>query len=327
VTASAAESRRALVVGLALVFAPIATLVAVRAATGSAVWASVAALSLSPTMQLAFEGLWPARAMPPRTREQLGVEAFQGIAYGTFLGVGTVVGVWWLVSSLRAVLGVELALHAPLWLEAFVLVVVADFLDYFRHRHEHESNGLFWRVHSVHHSIRQFSLLTGLALHPLETVFTFFSYGLVAGLLGLSFDATVLGFSLALIAMGAQHTNTATRLGFLSHLIAHADGHRWHHDIALGAGRNVNYANVFSLWDRLWGTHHPALPYDGDYGIEPFRDAYPKDLLGQARMAFAGGYAAAEAAALSAHGAPARAGNDAPRERTPLPGPPRPASR
>jgi len=304
----------ALATGLVLVFAPMALLAAVYQSTGSALLASLLALSLSPAMQLVFERLRPERSIPPKPPGALGVEAFQGIVYGTVFGFGTAFGLWWLVASLRTAAGIAWTPGGEPWLPAVALVVGADFLDYFRHRHEHESNGLFWRVHSVHHSIRHFTLLTGLALHPLEAVFTYVSYGLVAGLLGLSFDATLLGLTLALLVMGAQHTNTATTLGPLARVLAHADGHRWHHDIALGAGRNVNYANVFSLWDQLWGSFHAPHPFAGEYGIEPFRDAYPRDLLGQARMASARGYAEAEAALVDprrsavARGAPAGVG-------------------
>lgn len=284
--------------GLGLLFIPALALFAIHTASGSALLAAAGALSLSSTLQLVAERLWPARPLAPHAGARLAVEAFQGIVYGLLLGVGTIFAVAAIVSTTKRMLGLSFALALPIWGQALVLVVASDFLDYFRHRHEHESNGLFWRVHSVHHSIREFSLLAGLAVHPLEPVFTFASYGLVAGVLGLSSDATILGFTLAMIAMGAQHANTWSRLGWLSNVIAHIDGHRWHHDMALSSGRNVNYANVFSLWDRLWGTFQPALPFDGEYGIEPFRDAYPKDLPGQARMALASEYAQRERACV-----------------------------
>ncbi len=277
--------------GLILLLAPALLLFAVQTISGSAIGAAVAALSLSSTIQLVAERFWPARPLAPHASPRLAVEAFQGIVYGLLLGVATIFAAAALVSAGKRALGVPFALELPIWGQALVLVVVADFFDYFRHRHEHESDGLFWRVHSVHHSIREFSLLAGLAVHPLEPVFTFVSYGVVAGLLGLSSEATILGFTIAMIAMGAQHANTFSRLGWLSNVIAHIDGHRWHHDMALSAGHNVNYANVFSLWDRLWGTFQPARPFDGEYGIEPFRDAYPKDLIGQAKMALASEYA------------------------------------
>ncbi len=279
-----------------LVFGPIALLVAVHVATDSAVLASVLALSFSPGLQMLAERLRPARPLAPRSVHQIAVEAFQGIVYGTVFGFGTAFGLWWLVLELRNAIGIEATLGGSPWIPALALIVLADFLDYFRHRHEHESNGLMWRVHSVHHSIRQFSLLAGLALHPLEAVFTYASYGLVAGTLGVTFESMLLGLTLALLVMGAQHTNTPTSLGGLSRVLAHADGHRWHHDIALGAGRNVNYANVLSLWDLLWGSFHAPRPFDGEYGIEPFRDAYPKDLIGQARMAIPSCYEAVAAA-------------------------------
>lgn len=285
-----------LALGLVLILAPALVLFGIHAASGSALLAATAALSLSSTLQLGAERLWPARPLARHAGARLAVEAFQGIVYGLLLGVGTIFAVAAIVSTAKRMLGLPFSLALPIWGQALVLVVASDFLDYFRHRHEHESNGLFWRVHSVHHSIREFSLLAGLAVHPLEPVFTFASYGLVAGLLGLSSEATILGFTIAMIAMGAQHANTWSRLGWLSNLLAHIDGHRWHHDMALSHGRNVNYANVFSVWDRLWGTFQPALPFDGEYGIEPFRDAYPKDLLGQAEMARASKYAQRERA-------------------------------
>lgn len=296
---SSLSTRGQTALGLVLVGVPAVTLVAVFSLTDSAAIASVAALSLSSTLQLFFESRWPARALATHSGRRLAVELFEGVFYGTLLGVGVVFAVAWLVARLKVVLGFDFVLGGSVWGQAVVLVVVADFLDYFRHRHEHESSGLFWRVHSVHHSIREFSLLAGLTLHPLETVFTFTSYGLVTGLLGLPLASTILGFTIAMIAMGAQHTNTPTRLGWLSNVVAHADGHRWHHDRALSSGRNVNYANVFSLWDRLWGSFHPAEPFGGEYGIEPFGDAYPATIAGQARMAFASDYACAEARAIA----------------------------
>ena len=59
----------------------------------------------------------------------------------------------------------------------------------------------------------------------------------------------------------------------------------------------MNYANVFSLWDRLWGSFYAPRDFDGEYGITPFRDAYPEGLLEQALIVVPGRYARAEASA------------------------------
>jgi len=284
-------------IGLSLVFGPMAVLVGAFEWTGSAVLAATAALSASPTLQLAAEYWLPQRKLPPSRPGQLGIEIFQGVVYGTILGVGVTLGLWWLTRGLRSALDIDFELGGGIWLQAVLLVVLADFLDYFRHRHEHVSDGIFWRVHSVHHSIRSFSLLDGLAIHPLETLFTYVWYGVLAGALGMPFETMLLGFAIALIIMGAQHTNTETSLGPLSFVFAHADGHRWHHDIGLEAGRNVNYANVLSLWDVLWRSYYAPRAFDGDYGIEPFRDAYPTGLGDQALLVLPTRYAAAEARA------------------------------
>ena len=288
-------------VGLTLLLGPIAALVGVLATTGSAVWAASAALTVSPLLQLSAEAKWPLHRDAQKRPGQLRIEIFQGIVYGALLAITVMLGLWWLMLQLRAAIGIQVVLGGGLWVQAIVLVVLADFLDYFRHRHEHESSGVFWRVHSVHHSIRGFTLLTGLAIHPLETLFTYFWYGVLAGAMGLSFEAMLVGFALALIVMGAQHTNTDSSLGWLSYVFAHTDGHRWHHDLALESGRNVNYANVLTLWDLLWGSYYAPRDFDREYGIRPFWDEYPKGLKEQLWIVSGRRYKAAEAAARFAN--------------------------
>ncbi len=284
-------------VGLTLVVGPISVLVGVMSMSGSAVWAASTALTASPLLQLYAERKWPLHPLTPKRPNQLRIEIFQGIVYGTLLGIAVMFGLWWLTTTAREVLGVDIVLGGGLWIQAIVLVILADFLDYFRHRHEHESSGIFWHVHSVHHSIRGFSLFAGLAIHPLETFFTYFWYGILAGAMGLSFDAMLLGFALALIIMGAQHTNANSSLGWLSRIFAHTDGHRWHHDLALESGRNVNYANVLTLWDQLWGTYYAPREFDGEYGIKPFWDHYPKRLKEQLLLVEGNRYAEPESTA------------------------------
>lgn len=66
--------------------------------------------------------------------------------------------------------------------------------------------------------------------------------------------------------------------------------------IELEAGYNVNYANVLALRDQLWGTFHAPRDFDGEYGITPFRDAYPQELAERSGGAKSGPARAAQPA-------------------------------
>ena len=62
-----------------------------------------------------------------------------------------------------------------------------------------------------------------------------------------------------------SHANLRWNLGWLRHLIVSPQFHRVHHGIGVGhegAQQGVNFAVVFSFWDKLFGT-------------ADLRDAYP----------------------------------------------------
>ena len=140
--------------------------------------------------------------------------------------------------------------------QLFLIILAADFVQYWTHRAYHEVPFL-WRFHSVHHSAEYMDWMAGSRLHMCELIFTRVS------VLGIIY---VLGFSkevmdLYIIIVGFQavfnHANVKLPAAFgrapLKYLIVTPDFHHWHHSSEQEA-LDRNYAAHFAFIDYLFGT-------------------------------------------------------------------------
>ncbi len=88
------------------------------------------------------------------------------------------------------------------------------------------------------------------------------------------------------------HANVSLRVpSFLHRLVMTPQVHRIHHARPLALSCS-NYANVFPIWDVLFGTFtHPDEVSSFDYGVE--EGTQPDDFVGQTLAPFADWRAAA----------------------------------
>lgn len=116
---------------------------------------------------------------------------------------------------------------------------------------------LLWRLHRVHHTDTAVDLSTGFRHHPLELLAIAPFYAAATALLGLPV-AAVAAYESASVALTLwTHVNLrlpgwaerAMRL-----LIVTPGMHHIHHS-ALRAETDSNYGELFSVWDRLFGTY------------------------------------------------------------------------
>jgi alkylglycerol monooxygenase len=161
---------------------------------------------------------------------------------------------------------VDLGRHlAVAWAVAFVAV---DFLYYWWHRASHRSNFL-WAAHVVHHQSEDYNLAVALRQSVL-TPWTALPFALPLALVGI--PPLVYGACAALNTLYQFwiHTQLVGRLGPLEGVLNTPSHHRVHH------ARNPryldrNYAAVFIVWDRLFGTFVPETE-PPRYGItKPLR--------------------------------------------------------
>jgi sterol desaturase/sphingolipid hydroxylase (fatty acid hydroxylase superfamily) len=140
----------------------------------------------------------------------------------------------------------------PLALQVLLALAVADLGSYVTHVIAHRWS-LAWPMHAPHHSSKRLYWLNATRMHPLDMVTTLVASLVPLALLGAKPPALALFDAFALTHLLLQHSNIRLRAGALSHVIATAEFHRWHHSTVRDEGER-NYASFLSLWDHVFGT-------------------------------------------------------------------------
>ena len=144
---------------------------------------------------------------------------------------------------------------------AFLMyLVVLDFADYWIHRGQHRFQW-WWALHAVHHSQRQMTLWSDNRNHVLDDLLRDLLMALLAVLIGVAPGQFVALVVASRVLQSLQHANLRLRFaGPLQWLLVSPSWHRLHH--AIGAGHEgpamgCNFAVLFPVWDRLFGTADP----------------------------------------------------------------------
>ena len=219
-------------------------------------WLPVAGFWLLLFVVAAAESLWPfhreQRDHASRFPTNFGLGILSA-ALLSFLPVTGVVAAQW---SQAQSFGFLHKWAAPPALAVVTTIIVRSLLAYGLHRLAHVSPAL-WRIHSVHHCDTAVDLSSGLRHHPLELLYVALASASVAALLGLS-AAALAAYELAAVAF-ALWTHANLRLperldrGIGSVVVTPAV-HHVHHS-ARQVETDSNYGEVFTLWDRLFGTY------------------------------------------------------------------------
>jgi len=170
-------------------------------------------------------------------------------------------------------------LHAVSWPASVGLVMTViglDFVNYSQHYLLHRIP-ILWRLHRTHHSDGDYDFTTGLRFHPVESLFTTSLQFAAIFLLGAAplsvFVAQMAFLAISFIEHGNLRVPAAidrvVRLMFVT-----PDMHRIHHSQAAGESQS-NFSNLFSWWDRLFGTyvHAPSAGHEGIvFGLPEFTE-------------------------------------------------------
>ena len=196
-----------------------------------------------------IEQIWPAQRRPL-------------LARGHLLDLGYLMAYALVVVPLIVLIGAgfsaELARSAP-WLVlprmtgvpgwCFIgpAVLAIDALDWLAHLGNHRVNSL-WRLHAVHHSQEELSILTTFRAHPLVHV----SFLITAvPILAIASNAVTPAAVFTVYAcLGAlPHANVRWTYGRLGAVLISPAYHRIHHS---ATGRlDINLGTVFTIWDML----------------------------------------------------------------------------
>src|SRR4029079_19031840 len=155
------------------------------------------------------------------------------------------------------------------WVACFLAV---DFIYYWVHRVSHERNAL-WAGHIVHHSSEEYNLAVALRQGAFQGAFAWVFY-LPLALLGFPPVMFLVCSSFNTLYQFWIHTRAIGRLGPLEWVMNTPSHHRVHH-ACNPKYIDRNYAGVFIVWDRMFGSFL-AEDEEPAFGItKPLRSCNP----------------------------------------------------
>ena len=162
----------------------------------------------------------------------------------------------------------------PIWINIFLGILFLDLIGaYLPHWLEHKIKPL-WMIHLVHHSDHHVDTTTANRHHPLESLIRF-AFTLIGVLIiGANIGIVMLYQSISLISTQFNHANIKLpkRVDlFLSYFFVSPDMHKTHHHYRLPF-TDSNFGNIFSIWDRLFGTYKAFSREKLIYGVDVFFD-------------------------------------------------------
>lgn len=210
------------------------------------------------------------------------------VTFGTNLlyNVPLLLGLVWLQS---AHLGLFNAYKVPAFIAIACSILVLDLAWYLTHVSMHKVAAM-WRFHAIHHSDPQIDVTTTVRQHPVEGVIRYVYLAVFAFAVGAPPIAFAIYRVWSVVHGQLEHSNlklpqwldTAITFFFSSpnmHKIHHSRDPRF---------IDHNYTNIFSVWDRLFGTF-VASKHGRDiaYGLEGYDTAERQTTMALLLMPFA----------------------------------------
>jgi len=151
----------------------------------------------------------------------------------------------------------------PAWCFVVAGVLAIDFLDWLAHLGNHRITSL-WRLHAVHHSQEELSILTTFRAHPLVHVSFLISAVPVFVISSNAVTPTVL-FTVYACLGALPHANVPWTYGGAGRVLISPAFHRIHHH---ATGRiDINLGTAFPFWDML--SRRAVFPARGGAALVP----------------------------------------------------------
>ncbi|WP_293893722.1 sterol desaturase family protein [Flavobacterium sp.] len=172
-----------------------------------------------------------------------------------------------------------------IWIYTIVGLLLLDLIGaYLIHLIEHKVKFL-WRFHLIHHTDTWIDTTSANRHHPGESVLRFIFTTLGVLIIGTPMWLVFLYQTLSVVATQFNHANIILPKkldNFLSYFLVSPDMHKVHHHYVLPY-TDSNYGNIFSVWDRLFGTFktldREKLVYGVDTHMKPEENNRLSNLL------------------------------------------------
>lgn len=176
--------------------------------------------------------------------------------------------------------GVFYKLDLPIWLELLLAVMALDLIaQYVVHFLLHKVS-FMWRFHMVHHSDTAVDVTTGTRHHPGDFIMRE-TFALIAIIIfGMPVAFYLIYRILTIFFTYFSHANLSLPASVdkaISFIFISPNMHKFHHHFER-PWTDTNYGNIFSIWDRLFGTFVYDDTHKIHYGLD-VTDASQSDNL------------------------------------------------
>ncbi len=160
------------------------------------------------------------------------------------------------------------------WTTSFVGLLFMDFIGAFLPHFIQHKIPFLWRFHLVHHSDTWIDATSANRHHPGESVVRFLFTTLAVVIVGAPIWLLFLYQTLSVLLSQFNHANITISPkidSILSYIIVSPNMHKVHHHFEMPY-TDTNYGNIFSIWDRVFGTFATLNPSKIIYGIDTYPD-------------------------------------------------------
>jgi sterol desaturase/sphingolipid hydroxylase (fatty acid hydroxylase superfamily) len=208
------------------------------------------------------ERLWPAEARPLLARGHMQdacyllLYALAIAPFMTLLSVGSAV----LLRGHESWLQGTLAAHWPVWAVIVTTLVAMDLCNWLAHWGDHRV-GALWRLHALHHSQEELSVLTSFRAHPLMHTTGFLLATVPVLVLAGAHPLAPVLITVYVCLGTLPHANVRWSYGPLKWVLVSPAYHRLHHAVER---QDRNLGVVLTVWDVLAGRarfpHRGTVP-------------------------------------------------------------------
>lgn len=164
------------------------------------------------------------------------------------------------------------SLPADAWWTWIVAIVSVDFAYYWFHRVSHRVN-FIWATHVVHHQSEEYNLAVALRQSLFQGLMAAPFYWPLA-LLGVPPVVFLAATTLDTLYQFWIHTRAVGKLGAFEWVMNTPSHHRVHHGIN-PKYIDKNYAGIFIVWDRMFGTFQEEQEEPAYGTVKPLRSWNP----------------------------------------------------
>ncbi|MFI5172000.1 MAG: sterol desaturase family protein [Chitinophagales bacterium] len=172
--------------------------------------------------------------------------------------------------SIKNKIGILWWVDLPLWVVMVFGLLLLDLIGaYTIHFIEHKIKWM-WKFHLIHHADTYVDTTTANRHHPGESIFRLVFTVIAVAIIGAPVWLVLMYQSLSAILSQFNHANINLPKGLdnaLSYVFVSPNMHKVHHHY-IQPYTDSNYGNIFSIWDRIFGTYKKLEPGQIVYGID-----------------------------------------------------------